>query len=289
MTGVNLALLPPLTVVPQPDFETIVADVASRAGLENASPADPAFRVALAGAYRETLIRQYANEQAKALTLAHAFGAQLDHLGVTYYRNPDNTPVLRLAGELDDAYKARLQESPEGLSVAGPEGAYAFHARSASALVQGVSVDSPEPCEILLTVLSKEGPAEGQEDYTGPLDGAASAELLAAVRAYLAPFRPLGDRLAVESAQIVYYQITATIYPDGQLDPAAVLAAAQARAEAFTVLMWRLGGLVVRSAVDAALTTDGVDEVVLAGWTDIRCSKQQAPVCNGITLTLGVR
>jgi phage-related baseplate assembly protein len=291
MTGVNLALLPPLTVVPQPDFETIVAEVAAKAGLENASPSDPAFRVALAAAYRETLVRQYANEQAKALTLAHAYGAQLDHLGVTYYRNPDNTPVLRLEGESDDDYKARLQESPEGLSVAGPEGAYKFHARSASPLVAGVSVESPNPCEILLTVLSKEGPPEeeGPEPYEGPIDGAASPELLARVATHLSPFRPLGDRLTVVSAEVVYYQIAATIYPDGELDPEMVIAAAQARAEAFVALMWRLAGLVVLSAVDAALTTAGVEEVVLQGWEDVRCSKRQVPVCNGITLTLGVR
>lgn len=289
MTGVNLALLPPLTVVPQVDFEATVAEIVARAGLENASPSDPAYRVALAAAYRETLVRQYANEQAKALTLAHAFGAQLDHIGVTYYRKPDGTPVVRLAGESDDDYKARLQESPEGLSVAGPEGAYRFHARSASPMVQGVSVESPNPCEILLTVLSKEGPAEGQEDYAGPIDGAASPGLLALVGSHLEPFRPMGDRLTVASAEIVYYQISATIYPDGELDPDMVLAAAQARAEAFVLLMWKLAGLVVRSAVDAALTTPGVDEVVLTGWADIRCTKRQAPVCNAINLVLGVR
>lgn len=289
MTGVNLALLPPLTVVPQVDFEATVGEIVARAGLENASPSDPAYRVALAAAYRETLIRQYANEQAKALTLAHAFGAQLDHIGATYYRKPDGSPVVRLDGESDDDYKARLQDSPEGLSVAGPEGAYRFHARSASPMVRGVSVESPEPCEILLTVLSKEGPTEGQENYAGPLDGVASPELLARVRSHLEPFRPMGDRLTVVSAEILYYQITATIYPDGELDPDMVLAAAQARAEAFGALMWKLGGLVVRSAVDAALTTAGVDEVLLTGWADVRCSKGQAPVCNGITLALGVR
>lgn len=289
MTGVNLALLPALTVVPQVDFETTVAEIVERAGLENASPSDPAYRVALAAAYRETLVRQYANEQAKALTLAHAYGTQLDHIGVTYYRRPDGTAVVRLAGETDDDYKARLQDSPEGLSVAGPEGAYRFHARSASPLVQAVSVESPNPCEILLTVLSKEGPAPGQQDYVGPVNGAASAALVSVVDAYLQPFRPLGDRLTVASAAIVYYQIHATIYPNGELDPAMVIAAAKARADAFVAQMWRLAGLVVRSAVDAALTTDGVDEVVLVGWADIRCTKRQAPVCNGITLTIGVR
>ena len=286
--SVNLELLPPLTVVQQIDYEEIVADIVAKAKLENANPADPAFRVALAGAYREVLIRQEANEQAKALTLAHATGSQLDHLGVTYYRTPDGLPVVRLPGESDTDYKARLQESPEGLSVAGPEGAYRFHVRSASPLVAGVDVDSPTPCYIVLTVLGREGPAEGEVDYSGPLDGAASPQLLATVAARVDPVRPLGDRVTYQSAEIVYYQIEAVIKVERGLDPETVMAAAQARAEGYVEWAWRLGGLVVRSAVDAALTAPGVEEVVLpADWSDTRCTRYQAPRCNGLVLTFG--
>jgi len=288
VNGISLELLPPLTVVPQIDYEEIVADIVDKAHLENASPADPAFRVALAGAYRELLIRQQANEQAQGLTLAYAVGPQLDHIGVTYYRTPNGLPVERLAGESDDDYKARLQESPEGMSVAGPEGAYRFHARSASALVAGVDVDSPTPCVIVLTVLSREGPAEGQSDYSGPLDGVASPALLATVAAGVDPVRPLGDRVTYQSAEIVYYQIEAVIIVDRDLDPEMVMAEAQARADDYVATAWRLGGLIVRSAVDAALTAPGVEEVILPDdWVDTRCARHQAPRCNGLVLTLG--
>jgi phage-related baseplate assembly protein len=288
VNAVNLELLPPLTVVPQIDYEEIVADIVTKANLENASPVDPSFRVALAGAYRELLIRQEANEQAIALTLAYASGPQLDHIGVTYYRTPSGEPVVRLNGESDDDYKARLQESPEGMSVAGPEGAYRFHARSASELVAGVDVDSPTPCFIVLTVLSREGPAEGQTDYTGPLDGVASPGLLATVAAGVDPVRPLGDRVTYQSAEIVYYQIEAVIIVDRDLDPEMVLAEAQSRADEYVATAWRLGGLIVRSAVDAALTAPGVREVILpADWTDTRCARHQAPRCNGLLLILG--
>lgn len=275
MTGVIPALLPPLTVVKTVDYEVIVAEIAAAAGVENNSPADPAFRVVLACAYREMLIRQEMNEQAKGLTLAHAFGSQLDHIGVTYYRNPDGSPILRRAGELDDDYRARLQESPEGLSVAGPEGAYRFHARNASQEVKDVSVDSPQPCEIDLFVLGRTG------------DGQAGPGLLQAVDTYLKPFRPFGDRVRVRSAEIVRYALNATVSVSSELDPAMALEVAETRAKAYVAQMHKLGGQVVRSAVDAALTVEGVTEVVLNGWQDIRCSKSQAPYCYDLVLRPG--
>lgn len=275
MTGVIPALLPPLTVVKTVDYEVIVAEIAAAAGVENNSPADPAFRVVLACAYREMLIRQEMNEQAKGLTLAHAFGSQLDHIGVTYYRNPDGSPILRRAGELDDDYRARLQESPEGLSVAGPEGAYRFHARNASQEVKDVAVDSPQPCEIDLFILGRTG------------DGQASPGLLQAVDTYLKPFRPFGDRVRVRSAAIVRYALNATVYVSSELDPEMALEVAEKRAKAYVAQMHKLGGQVVRSAVDAALTVEGVTEVVVNGWQDIRCSKSQAPYCYDLVLRLG--
>jgi phage-related baseplate assembly protein len=275
MTGVIPALLPPLTVVKTVDYEVIVAEIAASAGVENNSPADPAYRVVLACAYREMLIRQEMNEQAKGLTLAHAYGSQLDHIGVTYYRNPDGSPILRRAGELDDDYRARLQESPEGLSVAGPEGAYRFHARNASQEVKDVSVDSPQPCEIDLFVLGCTG------------DGLAGPGLLQAVDTYLKPFRPFGDRVRVRSAEIVRYALNATVSVSSELDPAMALEIAAKRAKAYVAQMHKLGGQVVRSAVDAALTVEGVTEVVLNGWQDIRCSKSQAPYCYDLVLRPG--
>ena len=99
MEGINLAQLPALTVVKPVDFETIVADIATRAGIENTTASDPAYRVALAAAYRETLLRQDANEQSRGLMLAFAVGSQLDHLGATYYRDADGLAVVRLTDE----------------------------------------------------------------------------------------------------------------------------------------------------------------------------------------------
>ena len=64
--------------------------------------------------------------------LAYATGGNLDNIAV-------NQRVLRLAGESDADFRARVQLSPEAYSVAGPRLAYMFHAKSASPEVRDVN------------------------------------------------------------------------------------------------------------------------------------------------------
>lgn len=273
--GINLSLLPPLDVVKQVDHEEIIADVVERAGLENATPSDPAFRNTLANTYREVLLRQDANEQALGLTLAYAKDAELDHIGVTYYHHPDGTPVVRLEGESNDDYRARLQKSPEGLSVAGPDGAYEFHAKSAHPDVKGVAVDSPAPVEVVLSILSHSGTGEP------------SQSVLDAVKAYLEPFRPMTDLLSVVGASVQTYSVTASLYMKQGPDPELVRANAEKRLLEYVETQHQLKGRVVESGVHNALTLEGVEEVVLTDWQDIKCTKQQAPYCTGVSVVIG--
>lgn len=275
MEGINLALLPPLDVVQQVDYETILIDVAKKAGIDNASPSDPAYRVALAGSYREALLRQNANEQARGVMLAYAKGPQLDHIGVTYYQHPDGSPVLRLDGEHDDDYRARLQASPEGLSVAGPDEGYKFHARSAHPLVKDVSVESPAPVEVDLYILSHDG------------DGVPTDEIINSVTTYLEPRRPLTDWVRVNPASVVRYSVTAQLVVKAGPDPELVRQAAENAARVFVELKRALKGRVVESSLHAVMTVEGVEEVHLVGWDDVICTKQQAPFCEALTVTIG--
>lgn len=103
--------------------------------------------------------------------------------------------------ESDTDLRLRTQQAFEGLSVAGPVGAYEYHGRSADGRVADVSVASPSPACVTITVLSREG------------DGTASPELLAivdkALNAEDVRRWPTGYR---QSAEIVPYQIDATLY-----------------------------------------------------------------------------
>ncbi len=271
---INLALLPALDVVQQVDYQAIVDDIAQRAALENANPSDPAYRVALAAAYREMMLRQDANEMCLGVMLAFAKGPQLDHLGVTYYRHPDGLPVLRLENEQDEAFQARLQQSPEGLSVAGPDDAYKFHARSASADVKAVDVNSPAPVQMDVYILAQTGIPD--------------QSLLDLVEAYLWPRRPVTDQVTVKAAELVNYTVTATLYmkpgPDGDI----ALATAQERLNVYVEQRRILKGEVNESSVHWALTVEGIERVALTDWADIVCAYNQAPNCTGIALTKAV-
>jgi len=273
MEGINLALLPPLDVVKQVNYEDVLLEVAKKAGIENASPSDPAYRVALAGVYRETLLRQDANDQARGLMLAYAKGPELDHIGVTYYKHPDGSPVLRIEGESNDAYRDRLQQSPEGLSVAGPDGAYEFHARSAHPDVKAATVSSPAPVSVDLHILSHSG------------QGVPTQSVLDAVDAYTQPFRPLTDKLTPKAAEVLTYAITGKLFIKVGPDPSLVYQTAVTRLTEYVATLHRFKGRVVESAIHAALTVEGVDEVQLNNWADVICSGIQAPFCTAITIT----
>lgn len=265
--------LPDLTVVQPVDHATITQEIATQAAIENNNASDPAYRIALAVAYRETLIRQDANEQAKGLMLAYAKGTDLDHIAATYYRLPNGGYPARLAGEKDDDYRERVQLANEGLSVAGPYDAYQFHTRSFSQDIKHVEVVSPAPVEIVITVLSRQG------------DGSIDAQMSQAIYEHLMAYRPLGDEVTVQSAQIIPYTITATLAFSSAIDTTLVRNAALASLQQYVDARHRLGMNVVVSGVHAALTVEGVDAVTLHNFNDIVCESHQAAYCTGITLT----
>ena len=282
MTGINLALLPPPDVVQQVELDAIVSDIAQRASLENASASDPAYRVALAAAYREMMLRQDANEMCLGLMLAFACGPQLDHIGATYYRHPDGSPVIRLASELDDPYRTRLQSSPEGLSVAGPDGAYIFHALSAHSDVKDAVVLGPHspvnptaPGVVDMYILSHQG------------DGTPSAGLLTLVDVYMGPKRPLTDHFGAKASEVQNYSITAELTLKAGPDPETVRQIALDRAAIYISEQHKLGGRVVESKLHWALTVEGVEDVNLIGFNELLCQPHQAPYCTALAVTIG--
>lgn len=116
-------------------------------------PSDPAYQILLVAAYREVGIRAEANDKFKARLLAFATGTDLDHVAASLA-----VPLARLSGETDAAFRARCQLSPEAYSVAGPAGAYKFHALSAHSNIKGVSVFNPGiGGRVNVAVLSKTG------------------------------------------------------------------------------------------------------------------------------------
>lgn len=292
-TQINLSNLPAPAVVETLDFKTIVQEM--RDDLVDRFPAiegvidlesEPARKLIEVFAFRETLMRARINSAARAVMMAYATGSDLDHIaamfGVSRFlitpANPDAVPPTEAVYETDDDLRRRTQLALEGFSTGGPSGAYIFHALSADADVLDASAISPDPGDVLVTVLSRTG------------SGAASPGLLATVDDALndEDVRPLCDAVSVQSAEIVMYQIEAALLFEAGPDPATVIEAAEAAAAAYASAQHRLGKDITISGIHAALHRPGVARVDLSSPSaNIAISDEQAGYCTSIALTDG--
>ncbi len=106
---------------------------------------EPATKLLEENAYQETILRNRVNEAGKAVMLAFALDGDLDQLGANVNvarltitpANPNALPPVAAVMEDNDAYRLRIQEVLDGLSVAGPKASYEFHARSSDGRRQG--------------------------------------------------------------------------------------------------------------------------------------------------------
>ncbi|NBV42847.1 baseplate assembly protein, partial [bacterium] len=212
-TALDLSKLKSPDVVEELSFETIfqamLTDLQERdSAFTELVPSDPAYKILEIAAYRELLIRQRVNEAARAIMLAYASGSDLDQIAANFNverlvldpGDENAIPPVPPTLESDTALRRRVQLAFEGLSVAGPASAYILHSLSAHADIKDVSVTSPDPGEVVVSVLSVEG------------DGEADSDILDAVEAALNDdVRPLTDNVTVQSATIIEYQIEAVL------------------------------------------------------------------------------
>lgn len=120
-----------------------------------------------------------------------------------YVQAMENTTLSEGGSEIeeDDVYRERIHNSPEKFSVAGPDGAYEFWARSASALIQDVRVVSPVPGDVDIYAILQGGELPQQElldeIYTICNDK---------------KIRPLTDHIFVKTPEIIKYDINVTYF-----------------------------------------------------------------------------
>lgn len=298
MPIIDLNQLPAPDVVEVLDYESILAE--RKATLISLFPAEQQDAVARTlvlesepltkfleeNAYREVLLRQRVNEAARATMLAFSASTDLDVMAannntarLTIVPADDTTiPPTAAVMESDTDLRLRAQQAFEGLSVAGPVGAYEYHGRSADGRVADISVVSPSPACVTITVLAREG------------DGTAGADLLSVVEKALnaEDVRPVGDRVTVQAARIVPYEVAATLYfyPGPEAEP--IRAAAEQKLKAYITTQHRLGRDVRRSAIYAALHVEGVQRVELSTpQSDIVLGKHQASYCTRYSIIDG--
>ena len=336
MTGaIQLDRLPPPDVVESLSFETLLSQGKAmfRAlwddqrktdpvlpALDLDRESEPVVKQLQLVAYVALGLRQRVNDAARANFLASAKRADLDNLGAFYNVKRlllrDAKPELGIEAvyESDDDYRERITLAPSSFSVAGPEAAYIFHARSASGDVLDASAISPSaddirslvlgvlaahnataelvagmthaldtaiwPGEVIVSVLSRTG------------DGRANQTLIDAVLARVNAdgIRPLTDFVTVKSAEIVRFKLRAKLWSYAGPDPTIAMAAARRQLDAYLADARRLRRSIAVSGLYAALHAAGIQKVeLLEPVEDIVIAATQAAYCDpaDIDMTYG--
>lgn len=299
MSVIDLSRLPAPVVIEELSFEDLFEQNKARLlalypeGAERDTitrtlqlESEPLVKLLQENAYRELLLRQRVNQAALAGMVAYSQLSDLDQLGannnverlVITPADVTAIPPTPAVMESDSDFRLRIPAAFEGMSVAGPTGAYEFHAMSADGRVADASALSPSPANVTITVLSREG------------DGSASDELLALVDKALnnEEIRPVADRLLIQSASIVNYQIDAVLYLFPGPEAVPVMENAQARLLEYISQQRRLGRDIRRSAIYAALHAEGVQRVELTTpLEDVVLDRTQAAYCTNYQMAIG--
>ncbi|MCI1680013.1 MAG: baseplate assembly protein [Ewingella americana] len=298
MATIDLSQLPAPNVVEQLDYESLFAErkstlislyppeqqeaISRTLSLES----EPLVKLLQENAYREVILRQRVNEAARAVMVAYATGSDLDQLAANngvqrlVLKPADSTtiPPTDAVMESDSDLRMRIPQAFEGLSVAGPSGSYEFHGRSADGRVADISVISPTPANVTISVLSREANGVAPEDLLVKVRNALNDENV----------RPIADRVLVQSASVVSYEIDATLflYPGPESEP--ITQAAEEKLKAYISAQHRLGRDIRLSAIYAALHVEGVQRVELAKpQVDIVLDKTQASFCTHYAIAVG--
>lgn len=296
---IDLSKLPAPDVLEALNFETLLAERKEKfISLYPASEqafwrerlkleSEPIVKLLEENCYLQLLERQRINTAAKATMLAYATGTDLDVIAANFnvqrlvIQEEDLTsqPPKPQILESDTDLRLRCQLAFEGMATAGPRASYQYHALSAHAEVADVSVISPSPANVTVTVLSRIG------------RGVPSEAVLQAVRAKLNDdsVRPVADRVLVQGASVQDYQINARLhlYRSPEYEP--IMATARAKLSEYTAEKRRLGRDITLSGIYAALHIEGVQRVeLLSPARDIILQPHQAGFCTETTLTMAV-
>ncbi len=293
---INLSSLPVPNALEVLDFETIYmrrktamvalwpedeqAEIAATLALES----EPLARLLQENCYHEIVLRQRINDAVRAVMLAFAKGNDLEQraalfglqrLIVSLADLEHNIPAVY---ENDEDLRQRIQLAPQGFSVAGPSAAYESKARAVDGRLLDAKATRPQPGDVLVTLLSREGDGSVEDSLCRTVESALSAE----------DQRPLNDTVYVRPAEIVRYRIHAKGYARSAVGADALIAQAEKNTKAYVDNVRRLGVGVAESAIKGVCQAAGLSRTELiepAG--DIAIGPTQAPYCVEVLIEYG--
>jgi len=307
--AIDLSQLPPPDVVEPLDYETILAAI--KADLIARDPtlepvlaveSEPVTKLCEAAALRELLLRQRINDAVRANMLAYATGADLDNLAARY-------DVVRLPDEGDERLRARVLLAYHAISGAGSDASWRFRAFSVDADVRQADVWSPTPGRVRVAVLARVDAlrsevSEADQAIGDALFGAHrddthcwrvavdGDDILARVRTALTDdtVKPLTVDVDIVSAEVLPYQVSATVIVPTGIDATTVLARARARLESEAAGRSQFRVDVHRSAISGALMGPSVRDVILQSPSDdLRVGNGQISAMTSAAINFEVR
>lgn len=293
---------------------------------------DPLVIVAESAVYRDLGRRRAIDDAVTQTYLGSAAGAWLDQRAADYgvlrrslahtldapapASRPTNVPpswiwdaTAALWREDDTSLRLRARLAWEALSVAGPPGAYVFHALSAHPFVLDAVVYGPEsgfvePGEVLVLI---QGQGATGVPTTAMLESVAARldayEIInAAGYSTIRPVRdeqsvrPLGARVTVKAPRAITFSVEATLFVSPGTDLAVIRTAATARLNAYLESRRRISREIPMSGLYAALHMVGpdgipiIDEVNLAAPTaDVIPAYDEIATVGPVTVNVVVR
>ena len=280
-TAINLQGLPPPNLLapinPEAELLEIRAEFAAKFPANHpihtalALESEPVNKILEVLAYRYTLKVSEINRTARSLMLAYATNADLDHIGVTYYRvqrkvlqaeDLTTNPVTPQILEDDTSYRDRLALSVEAETKAGSAGSYLFHALSASPEVFNATVHSPAPTEVDVYLSGQiEGDVLEQSNRTVGVEPSAVADVYAALAAD--DVRPLTDLVRVHSATAKAFRINAVVYVKAGISPQLILDQGVQNLRIYLRSVFKPGQRIATSRIIGALDVSGISRIDL--------------------------
>lgn len=181
--------------------------------------------------------------------------------------------------EDDDSFREAIHEAPERFSCAGPDGAYEYFAKRASALIADVTVTSPQPGKVQIVPLLEGGEIPGEE-------------ILDAVLAVCndRTVRPLTDQVTAVAPTKVEYDLTATYYIDRENEASAATIQTQVTAAVDAFVLWqkeRLGRDINPSEFIRRVMDAGAKRVVVTSPNYTPVTSSQVAIAKTINVTMG--
>ncbi|HFF4506551.1 TPA: baseplate J/gp47 family protein [Acinetobacter baumannii] len=247
---------------------------------------EPLTKLLQENSYREVLLRSKLNAQYRAVLLAYAEDTDLDAKVADYgikrlVISPEDlstTPPTPAVYERDEDLRYRASKAFDALSVAGPTSAYEFHSLSADGRVADAYASSPSPSQAVITILQRDSE-----------NGSATPELCQKVYDYVSgeKLRPTADRVTVQSAGIIEYQIQAVLHHNNLPETDPLLEEAISNINAFTRSPKRIGQSIYLSAIFKQLHVSGVEYVeLISPPSDVLVNAFEASFCTGVNVTI---